>query len=83
VIRVLLFPVEAPGQQGPWERSGENDCEGGMIRTRQLEGGVGGGEVRNQGRVGKAQVKNCGAMIGGESEPSADRRCIEERKQLS
>ena len=39
-LRVLL--VEAPGW-GLQERNGENDCEGGVIRTSQREGGVQGG----------------------------------------
>jgi len=81
VIPIRVLPVKALGR-GLQERSGESDCESGMIRTSWREGGVPGGEKREQGRVGKGQVKNCRAMIGGEREPSVDPGCIEERKQL-
>jgi len=81
VIPVRVLPVKAFGR-GLQERSGENDCEGGMIRTSWREGGVPGGEKRKQGSVGKGQVKNCPAIIGGEREPSVDPGCVEERKQL-
>jgi len=53
-----------------------------VIRTGWWEIGVPGGEIQEQGRVGKGQVKNCRAMIGGERESSVDPGCIEERKQL-
>jgi len=53
-----------------------------VIRTGWREGGVPGGALREQGCVGKGQVKNCRAMIGGEGEPSVDPVCIEERKEL-
>ena len=81
VIPIRVFPVEARGR-GLQERSGENNCEGGMIQTSRQEGGVPGGEKREQGSIGKGQVKNWRAMIGGEREPSVDPGCIEERKQL-
>jgi len=54
-----------------------------VIRTSWREGGVSRGEVREQGRVGKGQVKYRRAMVGGEREPSIARGSIEERKQLS
>jgi len=54
-----------------------------VIRPGWREGGVPGGEVWKQGSVGKAQVKNCRAVIGGEREPSVDPGSIEKRKQLS
>jgi len=81
VIPIRVLPLEALGR-GLQERSGENDCEGGMIRSSLREGGVPGPEERYQGSVGKGQVKNCRAMIGREREPSVDPGCIEERKQL-
>jgi len=43
---------------------------------------VPGGEKREEGSVGKGQVNNWRAMIGGEQEPSVDPGCVEERKQL-
>ena len=68
-MRVLPVKALAWGLQ---DRSGENDCEGGMIPTSWREGVVPGGQKWEQGSVGKGQVKNCGAMIGGEREPSVD-----------
>jgi len=67
---------------GLQKRSGENDCEGGVIRTASREGGVPGGDIWEQGSVGKGQVTNSRAMIGGEREPSVDPGCTEEKKQL-
>jgi len=81
VIPIRVLPVKALGR-GLQERSGEKDCEGGMIRTSWREGGVPGGEKREQSSVGKGQVKHCGAVIGGEREPSVDPGWVEERKQL-
>jgi len=81
-IPIRVLPVKALGW-GLQERSGENDCEGGVIRTGWREGGVPGGEVREQGSVGKAQLKNCRAMSGGERQPSVDSGRIDERKRLS
>jgi len=80
VIPIRVLPVKALGW-GLQERSGENDCEGGMIRTSWREGGVPGRKKREQSSVGKGQVKNCRAMIGGEREPILDPGCVEERKQ--
>jgi len=40
-----------------------------VIRSSWREGGVPGGEKPEEGSVGKGQVKNCRAMIGGEREP--------------
>jgi len=45
VIPIRVLPVEALGL-GLQERSGENDCEGGMIRPSRREGGVPGREER-------------------------------------
>jgi len=45
VIPIRELPVEARGR-GLQERSGENYCEGGMIRTSRREGGVPGGDKR-------------------------------------
>jgi len=79
-IPIRVLPVEALGR-GFQEWSGENDCEGGVIRTGWRERGIPRGKKREQGSVGKGQVKNCRAMIRGEREPSVDSGCIEERKQ--
>ena len=54
-----------------------------MIQTRRREGGVVRGEVREQSRIGKGQIKTCRAMVGGEQEHSIDPWSIEERKQVS
>jgi len=54
-----------------------------VIRPGRGEGGVPGGKIRHEGRVGKGQIKNCRAMVGGEREPSVDPGCVEERKQAS
>jgi len=81
VVPIFVLPVKALGR-GLQERSGENDCEGGMIRSSWREGGVPGGETQEQGSVGKGQVKNCRAMIGSKREPSIDPGGIEDGKQL-
>ena len=81
VIPIREFPITALGR-GLQERSGENNCVGGVIRAAWREGGVPGGEIREQSSIGKGQVKNCRAMIRGEREPSVDSRCIQEKKQL-
>ena len=81
VIPICVFPVKAIGR-GLQERSGENNCEGGVIRTSWREEGVPGGGIREKSSIGKGQVKNFRAMIRGEREPSLDSGCIEERKQL-
>ena len=78
-IRVLLVKALGRGFQ---EWSGENDGEGGVMRTGRRERGVPRGKKQEQGSIGKGQVKNCWAMIRGEREPSVDSGCIEERKQL-
>jgi len=80
-IPIRVLPVKALGR-GFQEWSGENDCEGVLIRTGWRERGVPRGKKREQGSIGKGQVKNCTAMIRGEQEPSVDSGCIEERKQL-
>jgi len=54
-----------------------------VIRTGRGEGGIHGGEVRKQSRVGKGQVKNRRVMISCEREPSVDPGCVEQRKQIS
>jgi len=41
-----------------------------VIRTCWPEGGIPGGEIWDQGSIGKGQVKSCRAMIGGERDPS-------------
>jgi len=54
-----------------------------VIRARQREGGILGGDIRHQGRVGKGQVKHCGLMVAGERAPSVDPGCVEARQQVS
>jgi len=71
LIPILVLPVKTLWR-GPQERSGENDCEGGVIRTGWQAGGVPGGEIREQSSIGKAQVENCRAMIRGQRVPSVD-----------
>ena len=44
VMRIRVLPLKALGQ-GFQKRSGENDCEGGVIQTSWREGGVPGGEI--------------------------------------
>jgi len=80
-IPIRVLPVEALGR-GFQEWSGENDCEGGVIRTAWRERGVPSGNNRKHGSIGKGQVNNCRAMIRGERESSVDSGCIEERKHL-
>jgi len=81
VIPISVLPVKTLGG-GLQERSGENDCEGGVIRTGWREGGVPGGEIQEQSSIGKGQVENCRALIRGERVPSVDPGSIEKKKQL-
>ena len=80
MIPIRVLPVKTLGLRLQ-ERSGENDCEGGVIRTGWRKGGVPAGEILAQSSIGKGQVENCRAMIRGERVPSVDPGCIEERKQ--
>ena len=82
MVPVRVLPVWAPRRRFQ-EQSGENDCEGGVIRTGRGEGGIPRGAVQEQGRVGKGQVENCRAVISCEQEPSVDPGRVEERKQMS
>jgi len=75
VIPIRVLPIKALGRGGQ-ERSGENDGEGGVIRTGWRAEGVPGGEIREQSSIGKGQVKNCRAMIRGEWKPSVDPRVL-------
>jgi len=54
-----------------------------VVQAGWREGGVPGGEIREQSTVGKGQIKYCGTVIRGEWEPGVDSGSIEEGKQQS